>query len=208
MSRPLRKNDDYFALFDTGMALAHKAALQLQASIAGGVIRDRELKQIRVTKLESAAHVRRCLEAVDIAFVTPFDRLDIVELIRKIDRLTGSIDAVADRLYILQVKKADVYLLGFAESIVKASRTLKTLTGLLRQYKKNRKKIVGCILEIGCLEKEGDTLFGESVSRLFARETDAIRLIRQKDLYQLMQSALDSCGDIARAIEAILIAKT
>jgi hypothetical protein len=80
MSRPLRKNDDYFALFDTGMALAHKAALQLQASIAGGVIPDRELKQIRVTKRESAAHVRRCLEAVDIAFVTPFDRLDMWSL--------------------------------------------------------------------------------------------------------------------------------
>jgi uncharacterized protein Yka (UPF0111/DUF47 family) len=208
MSRLSRKNVDYFGMFDIGMDLAHQAALQLQASLAGGVVREIGLKQIRAIRHESDAHVRRCLEAVDVAFVTPFDRSDIVELVRKIDRLTGGINAAADRLYILQVKTADAYLLRYAESIATACRTLKTMTELLGQHKKNRKKIDDCVVEVNRCEDGGDTIFSDSMIRLFAHERDAAKLIRQKDLYELMKDALRRCGDIADTVEQILVAKT
>jgi uncharacterized protein Yka (UPF0111/DUF47 family) len=39
-------------------------------------------------------------------------------------------------------------------------------------------------------------------------EKDPIKLIKQKDLYELLEDALDRCEDIADIVEKVIVAKT
>jgi uncharacterized protein Yka (UPF0111/DUF47 family) len=208
MSKMTRKNVDYFEMFDTGMRIALKAANQLQKAFSGGVINEEELRHIKDTEHEGDLHVHQCIRAIDVAFITPIDRTDIVEIVKAIENLTDSIDSVSNRIYMLQIKKANEYVIKFVNNIVLSCEKLKEMMCELKQFKKNADGIKECIIEVNRLEEEGDRTFAESMVKLFTTETDPITLIKQKDLYELLEEALDCCEDVADIVEKIIVAKT
>jgi uncharacterized protein Yka (UPF0111/DUF47 family) len=208
MSKISRKSVDYFEMFDTGMCIALKAAQQLQKAFSDGTIDEKELRHIKDTEHEGDLHVHQCIRAIDVAFITPIDRDDIVEIVKAIENLTDSIDSVANRIYMLQIKQANEYLIKFVDYIVLSCEKLKEMMGELKQFKKNPKTIKECIIEVNHLEEEGDRTFTESMIKLFTSETDPITLIKQKDLYELLEDSLDRCEDVADIVEKVIVAKT
>jgi uncharacterized protein Yka (UPF0111/DUF47 family) len=59
--------------------------------------------------------------------------------------------------------------------------------------------------ELRELEDEGDRLNREAVSDLFKSETDAIAIIRWKDIHEQLEEAVDACENAADVLEAILV---
>jgi uncharacterized protein Yka (UPF0111/DUF47 family) len=208
MSKITRKNVDYFEMFDAGMCIALKAAKKLQTAFSDGVINETELRQIKEIEHEGDLHVHQCIRVIDVAFITPIDRTDIVEIVKAIENLTDSVDAVANRIYMLQIKEANEYLVKFVDGLVLSCEKLKEMMCELKQFKKNQKSIRDCIIEVNRLEEEGDRTFMESMIKLFTFEKDPITLIKQKDLYELLEDALDRCEDIADIVEKVIVAKT
>ena len=208
MGKISRKSVDYFEMFEKGMQIALKAALTLQSSFANGIINNSELKTIKDIEHEGDLHVHQCLKAIDIAFITPIDRTDIVEIIKAIECLTDSIDYIATHIHILQITEANEYLVRFVNSVVLSCEILNDLMTALKQFKKNQKKINECIIEVNRIEEEGDRTYVESMLRLFQDEKDAIQIIKQKELYQLLEDTIDFCEDIADLVEKVMVAKT
>lgn len=208
MGKISRKKVDYFEMFEKGMQIAYNAALKLKASFADGNINEFELKSIKDLEHEGDMHVHQCLKAIDIAFVTPIDRTDIVEIIKAIESLTDSIDYIATHINILQIRDANKYLISFVDSIVSTCDILNKLMTALKQYRKNQQKINEYIIEVNRIEEEGDRIYAESMRRLFQDEKDAIRIIKQKELYQLLEDSIDRCEDIADLVEKVMVAKT
>jgi uncharacterized protein Yka (UPF0111/DUF47 family) len=208
MSQISRKNVDYFEMFDTGMKIAYKAAVKLQAAFADGHIDEEELKQIKDIEHEGDLHVHQCIKTIDVAFITPIDRTDIVEIVKAIENLTDSIDAISARIFMLQITEADEYLVKFVSSLVLSCETLKEMMCELKQFKRNQKRIKECIIEVNRLEEVGDRTFMESMKNLFVHEKDAIKLVKQKDMYELLEDALDRAEDIADIVEKVIVAKT
>lgn len=208
MSNISRKNVDYFEMFNTGMQIALKAAKKLQSAFADGIINEDELRAIKQAEHEGDLHVHSCIRTIDVAFITPIDRSDIVEIVKAVENLTDSIDAVANRIYMFRIKEVNEYLIKFVKNIVASCETLQEMMCQLKQMKKNQKRIKECIIEVNRLEEEGDRTFTESMMVLFKTETDAIKLIKQKDLYELLEDALDRCEDVADIVEKIIVAKT
>lgn len=208
MSNITRKNVDYFEMFDTGMSIALKASKKLQEAFSDGIINEEELRQIKDIEHEGDMHVHQCIKVIDVAFITPIDRTDIVEIVKSIENLTDSIDAIAARIFMLQITQADEYLVKFVSSLVLSCETLKEMMGELKQFKKNEKRIKECIIEVNRLEEVGDRTFTESMRNLFMCEKDAIKLVKQKDMYELLEDALDRAEDIADIVEKVIVAKT
>ena len=208
MGKISRKSVDYFEMFEKGMQIALKAALTLQSSFANGIINNSELKTIKDIEHEGDLHVHQCLKTIDVAFITPIDRTDIVEIIKAIECLTDSIDYIATHIHILQITEANEYLVRFVNSVVLSCEILNDLMTALKQFKKNQKKINECIIEVNRIEEEGDRTYVESMLRLFQDEKDAIQIIKQKELYQLLEDTIDFCEDIADLVEKVMVAKT
>lgn len=208
MGKISRKKVDYFEMFEKGMQIALKAAVKLKSAFSDGVINNFELKQIKEIEHEGDLHVHQCLKTIDIAFITPIDRTDIVEIIKAIENLTDSIDYIATHINILQIRDANKYLVSFVDSVVSSCEILNELMTELKQFKKNQKKINEYIIEVNRIEEEGDRTYAESMQKLFQDETDAVKIIKQKELYQLLEDSIDRCEDIADLVEMVIVAKT
>ncbi len=208
MGKISRKNVDYFELFEKGVSISLEAAEKLRSAFSDGTINETELKAVKDAEHQGDIHVHQCLKLIDVAFITPIDRTDIVEIIKAIETLTDGIDAVANHIYMLEIKEADEYLFKFINYVVECCQKLKELMVSLKQFKKNQKEINECIVEVNRIEEDGDRTYTASMRNLFETEKDPIVIIKKKELYQLLEQAIDYCEDIADLVEKVMVAKT
>jgi uncharacterized protein Yka (UPF0111/DUF47 family) len=59
--------------------------------------------------------------------------------------------------------------------------------------------------EIGRLENEGDSIYRESDSFLFANPPDILLLIKWRELYGWLEDTIDACKKVAMTISEIVI---
>ena len=67
----------------------------------------------------------------------------------------------------------------------------------------NRWIIKTCI-EIHGLENDGDHILRTSMAKLFKEEQDIRRLIKLKEVFELLELVTDKCEDVANTIEGIV----
>jgi uncharacterized protein len=60
-------------------------------------------------------------------------------------------------------------------------------------------------IEINRLENEADHIERNMLAELFRNETDAIALIRQKEIYELLETTTDRCEDVADVIQNVAV---
>ncbi len=85
-------------------------------------------------------------------------------------------------------------LIGAGEQIALAIRSLRTGRDLAPQ-----------LVEIHRLENEGDRLQRDAVTSLFANGTDPMIVIRWKDIFEALETAVDSCEKVAHVLEGIVL---
>ena len=54
-------------------------------------------------------------------------------------------------------------------------------------------------------ENDADDIFDWSISHLFATQDNVKELIKMREVYEAMERATDSCEEVSRVIESILI---
>lgn len=137
-------------------------------------------------------------------FITPFDREDIHALVSAIDDIADYIFATslnAD-LYKIQAFGPEMILLG--QLISQMCKDLEIAILELRNLK-NTEIIADVCIRINKGESQADYLCNTAIARLFVNETDAIELIKQKEILQTLEMATDKCDDAANVLESILI---
>ncbi|MBS1588264.1 MAG: DUF47 domain-containing protein [Bacteroidetes bacterium] len=137
-------------------------------------------------------------------FITPFDREDIHALATSLDDIADFIWAAAKRITNYSIEESDEITKRFADVISRSVNALSSAVRELRDMKDLRAITKSCVL-INSLENEGDDLLDISMSQLFNSQTDAIELIKMKDLYELLEIVTDKCEDAANVIESIII---
>ena len=60
-------------------------------------------------------------------------------------------------------------------------------------------------IEIHRLENEGDRIARQAVAELFKHDQDPMDVIKWKDVYALLEKAIDSAEDAANVIERIVV---
>ena len=137
-------------------------------------------------------------------FITPYDREDI-------HRLVSAIDDVLDYIH-GSSKRMELYKLDtISNDIVKLSELIQTGTEELRRAifeLKNMRKmrdITDSLVRINSIENHADDIFDNAVARLFENETDAIQIIKNKEILSALETATDKCEDAANVIESIIL---
>lgn len=208
MGKISRKNVDYFEMFVKSATIARDAALKLKSAFADGEVNISELKLIKDLEHDGDIHFHECLKVIDVAFITPIDRSDLVDVLNGIEDVTDSIEAIANSFYMMCITGSSDYMRKFVELLVLSCERQLELMVELKRFKKNIKNINSLIIEINRLEEEGDRAYSESMQNLFSQESDAITVIKNKELYQLFECAIDCCEDVADMVENIIVTKT
>ncbi len=131
------------------------------------------------------------------AFVTPFDREDIHELVSRLDDVVDGIQSVAETFVIYRVSEPTAEAKRLAAILdsqaQELSAALRKLDGL--------RDLEGHLAAIHRLEKEADSISRAAVARLFREELPAIEVIKWRDLYNDLENAIDAAEDAAEAME-------
>jgi len=137
-------------------------------------------------------------------FITPFDREDIHYLATSLDDVADFIYASSKKMVNYNVKEIDTYMKEMVVLIQNGIGALAKALHELRNMKNLRAITEACVL-INSIENQADDLLDEAIIKLFANNTDAIELVKLKDIYQDMEIITDKCEDAANVIESIII---
>jgi uncharacterized protein len=201
-SGPVRATDgEFFDLFEQAGANNVMAAGLLvemlrdfpeQAGLATE-IRDCEHAGDRVTH----AVIRR-LQAED---VTPIGREDILELTSALDDIADYIEEVADYIGLYKIEAPMEQAQRMAEVLHAATVQLAVAIPRIRGFEDTGEQTV----EVHRLENVGDQLVREAIASLFEYGTDPMVVIRWKDIFERLESAIDATERTAYIVQGIVI---
>ena len=163
-------------------------------------------KKIKEKEDEGDRMVHEIFSELNKTFITPIDREDICKLTSSLDDILDNLEAVSERLVLYKIKKPPKYMLEFAKTLHKTSHSVHEAIALLRNFK-DATQIKNFCKEVNTLENEGDTLLRKAMAELFNGK-DAVEIIKIKELYDDMESAIDRCEDVADVIGDILVKYT
>ncbi|MDQ7950103.1 MAG: DUF47 family protein [Pedobacter sp.] len=137
-------------------------------------------------------------------FITPFDREDIHSLASAIDDIADYIHASAGNIELYNVTNVGDAMVKLAELLVEMCGDLEKAIKELRSFK-NIRVIADACVRINSAENQADYVCNLAIARLFEFETNAIELIKQKEILQTLEIATDKCEDAANVLESILV---
>lgn len=201
MLRIIPRDEKYFEMFNLMSAHLVQGALTLRKLFV-----DFENQQDYANQIKNCEHqcddlTHSIVTKLNRSFITPIDREDIYDLAGALDDVLDLIDATSSRTIIYNVEASTPPAIKLAnvlyqavEEVAKAVRTLGTKDSATPHF-----------IEIHRLENEGDVLYREAVAHLFESATDPVYVIKWKELYEVLEKAIDKCEDAANVIEAIAL---
>jgi predicted phosphate transport protein (TIGR00153 family) len=165
-----------------------------------------ELKVARIKHLEhegdQVAH--QTFGLLSRTWITPIDREDIHDLVKALDDVLDYLDAAAARLVLYKIPAPTPALKAATAILVQSAEAICRATVLLGDLKNSRAILELCV-EINRLENEADTLNRISIGNLFETEKDPIKLMKWKEIYEVLEEATDRCEDVANVFEQIVL---
>jgi predicted phosphate transport protein (TIGR00153 family) len=191
----------FYDLFEQQAAtIVHAADLleQALADVANLPKRQLEIKDQEHLGDETTHEI---VHVLNQTFVTPFDREDIYELAAGLDDILDYIDEVADTINLYGISTIPGPARELAELLTQAVAQLEQAISRLRFGKKGSEHVI----EVHRLEDLGDSTSRRAIAELFSGEYPLLEVIKLKDLYSLLEDALDRCEDVANVLEGIAI---
>ncbi len=161
-----------------------------------------------VSEIEAARHdahllTREVLRRVDDAFITPFDREDILQLDADLYGVMESIANAAERIHLYNMHEVYPHLQGQCRILSRAGKLVdEVVTGLRRA---SLDSVRGQLDEIGRLEEQARIERQKFLSELYRGNPDPIDAIKKKELHDLMLAAIRSCDSVGRTVERVLV---
>jgi predicted phosphate transport protein (TIGR00153 family) len=138
---------------------------------------------------------------IDKSFITPIDREDIHLLASRLDDVIDRLDGTARRVVMLHINEVRAPAKQMANVILRASQHIAVAVRAI----KRPNEVAVQAAEIKKLEEEGDALYHEAVGALFAGSPDPLEVIRWKEVYETLETAIDQCMGVANAVHSISI---
>lgn len=134
-------------------------------------------------------------------FVTSLDREDIYHLARTLDDVMDAVDASAGTVRVYRIEQLRSATRDLARIITRCADELVKAMGL----REERTGLMDVVVEINRLEHEADQLHAVAIGALFEEEKDAVALIKQKEVLNLLEEATDRCEDCANLLEGVVV---
>lgn len=165
--------------------------------------------EVRVARIKHLEHegdqvAHQTLALLSRTWITPIDREDIHTLVSTLDDVLDLIDAAAARLVLFKIDRPTQEMKQIVELVVQSVEAIRRAVPLLGDLKNSPAILVACV-EINRLENEVDVVTRIAIGGLFENEKDPIRLMKWKEIYEVLEETADRCEDVANVLEQIVI---
>jgi predicted phosphate transport protein (TIGR00153 family) len=141
------------------------------------------------------------IKRLNSTFVTPIDREDIYRLATQMDDVVDFTEEAADFLGLYKIEAPMEQAGALTAVLVAACEQLAEGLAHLRDFNDLEKYWI----EIHRLENDGDRISRDAVASLFSNGIDPMVVIRWKDIFAVLESAIDATEDAAQILEGIVI---
>jgi len=163
-----------------------------------------KVSDIKEIEHEGDAVTHELYVRLNKTFVTPLDREDLMSLASKCDDVLDAIYGAAKRFHVYEIDRPTEYMKNFVELILKATREINILMPNIK--KGDQSEVDKACEAVDILEDQGDELLHGALMELFRKGEEAVvDIIKNKEIYEWLESALDRCEDVTYAIADIVM---
>jgi predicted phosphate transport protein (TIGR00153 family) len=198
----LPKEDKYFDLFESmSVKIQEAAGILVEMLAAPDDQFDSYSKKIKSVEHECDEIAHSVSTKLNKSFITPFDREDIYSLAMALDDVCDYIDASARAIVMYDIHGNDKYAQELAAILVKQADEVHNATSLLHVAKGMEQHL----LNIQRLENDADEVYFRAMAEMFKGSPDPVKLIKYKELYDMLENATDKCEYVGNIIESIVL---
>ena len=198
------KETPFFDFFNHQAAIALDSAKLFLVFASGNGSIDDIAEKIKVLESQGDTITHHCIEELHKAFITPFEREDIYRLISSIDDIIDEIDATCDCLVVYKISKPISFVKELAQALTDATVQISEAIKFLRNMKNSEAIRLHC-QTIQKIEGDADIILRNAIGHLFEEEVDTRMLIKWKEIYEHLETAIDCCDDVANVIEGVVL---
>jgi uncharacterized protein Yka (UPF0111/DUF47 family) len=197
------KGDKFYGLLEASAAAARESARALGELIATPPAQ-RSLEKFKLARQREKDLAARISQELVNTFVTALEREDIEALSNVLYKIPKVVEKFAERYMLAWERIDDVDFGARAAMLERACAVLEDMVGQLRK---------GMALEttkaandkLQAIEAEADRLILELYRDAYAHETDPMRYLILKDLFELLEKAIDRCRDAGNVIYGVVL---
>jgi len=193
----------FFDLFEQQAAIVKEAAYLLVdlTENFSNVKEKRHAIELLEHKGDQVTH--DIYQQLNRTFITPLDPEEISRLASTLDEVLDYIDGSAEKMFYYGINNTDSHMIELAKIIHMSTVEIEGAVKGIRSIKDPRYIEERCI-EVNRLENLADDVLANAVTDLF-KTTDAIQIIKLKDIYENLETATDDCEDVANVLSDIAI---
>jgi len=200
--RFLPREEDFYDLFVEVAKRTAEATKLLRALLTGKPEQATfHVDAIRKLEHECDELTHEVVKRLDRTFITPIDREDIHLLATDLDDVMDCVDATARRAKIFRVGPSPEGIDALCSVVEQITEELLLAVTALQAGN----DVMSHCIRAKRLEEEGDAVYHDMLGKLFDTETDPVRIIKWKEIFDNLELALDEAEDVANDIESIVL---
>jgi uncharacterized protein len=197
------KGDKFYGLLEASAESSRNSASAL-IELLSTPASQRSLEKFKKARRQEKNLFAQISEELVKTFVTVLDREDIEALNSALYKIPKVVEKFAERYTLASPRISDVDFSSRATMLEQACEVLEQMVKLLRQGM-DLDEIKKLNDQLQTIEGEADRLILELYRDAYANETDPIRYLVKKDLFEILEKAIDRCRDAGNVIYHIVL---
>lgn len=148
-------------------------------------------------------YIHQVIHTLNKVFITALEREDILNLAVRLDDVLDGMEACAARFYMYDIVEIDEVMMQLSANIEESTQQILHAMSLLRDRK--LLPIREYTVKINTLESEADEILRKGMRQLMKTSTDAIHIMKYKEIYEILEGVSDYCEDVADMLETIIM---
>ncbi|MDR1592298.1 MAG: DUF47 family protein [Prevotellaceae bacterium] len=162
-------------------------------------------KMIKEKERAGDALSNKIFDELNTTFITPFDREDIHQLANLLDDVTDGINSSAKRIALYNPKRMPEGALTLAQLIKEGAICIGKAVDELHVLKQSATKIREFCSELHDIENKADDVYEHFIITLFKDETDAIEVLKVKEIMFELEKTTDAAEYVGKIIKTIIV---
>ena len=197
------KGDKFYGLLEASAAAARQSTRALIAML-NQKSSSPSLDEFRLARRREKEVMSQISQELVNTFVTALEREDIEALAAALYKIPKTVEKFAERYVLFADRLAEVDYSSRAIMLEKAADVIVQMTSQLRRgFELDVMRDLNDRMQ--SIESEADRLILDLYRDLFTNERDPSRLMLRKDLFELLEKAIDRCRDAGNVIYHIVL---
>lgn len=197
------KGDKFYGLLESSAAAARESARALTDLLATPVSQ-RSLEKFKLARQRQKDITSQISHELINTFVTALEREDIETLATVLYKIPKVVEKFAERHTLASQRMIDVDFVPRAKMLEQACEVLEEMVGQLRKGM-NIESSKALNDKLQAIEAEADRQILELYRDSYLNETDPMRYLILKDLFELLEKAIDRCRDVGNVVHHIIL---